>query len=188
MIISFARIPLTIFGRIHLRLILLACVWFSCLCYAQVPPIQSTGTRFAIVDMKRVIDGAPQFAAGKQRVIQELGAVEVRLKADEATLLQFKRKREQEATSLPKAELESLLRTIEASERALKRGREDFNQRLTLRTNEVVRDLERKIGEVIADVAKSQGVDAVISDEAAIYGNPKLDITDAVLLKLKSAR
>jgi len=188
MIILSARISPAITSRLCVRLVLIACVWVNCICYAQAPPVQNGGTRFAIVDMKRVIDGAPQFAAGKQRVIQELGAVEVRLKADEAALTALKLKREQEAASLPKAELESLLRTIEASERALKRGRNDFNQRLTLRTNEVVRELERKIGEVIADVAKAQGVDAVISDEAAIYGNPKLDITDAVLLKLNSAR
>lgn len=196
MIILSARFPLNISSRLCTRLFLFGCVLVATLSFAQPEPqaqaqAQSTasgGTRFAIVDMKRVIDGAPQFAAGKQRVIQELSAIEVRLKADESVLLELKRKREQQAATLPKAELESLLRTIEASERALKRGREDFNQRLTLRTNEVVRDLERKIGEVIADVAKAQGVDAVISDESAIYGNPKLDITDAVLLKLKSAR
>ena len=192
MIILSARFPLNISSRLYTRLVLLGFVLVATLSFAQPEPqAQSTasgGTRFAIVDMKRVIDGAPQFAAGKQRVIQELSAIEVRLKADESVLLELKRKREQQAATLPKAELESLLRTIEASERALKRGREDFNQRLTLRTNEVVRDLERKIGEVIADVAKAQGVDAVISDESAIYGNPKLDITDAVLLKLKSAR
>jgi outer membrane protein len=188
MTILFARRTAKFFTACFWASALAACVLMTAVVWAQSQSVQSGGTRFAIVDMKRVIDGAPQFAAGKQRVIQELGSIEIRLKADEAALLELKRKREQQAASLPKAELESLLRTIEASERALKRGRDDFNQRLTLRTNEVVRDLERKIGEVIADVAKSQGVDAVISDEAAIYGNPKLDITDAVLLKLKSAK
>ena len=85
-----------------------------------------------------------------------------------------------------KAQLEDWVRTIEASERALKRSREEFNQRLTLRTNEVVRELERKLGEVIAEVAKLQGADTVISTTATVYTNPRIDITDAVLAKLRA--
>lgn len=148
---------------------------------------QLAATRVAVVDMKRVIEGAPQYTAGKQRVITELASVEVKLKSDEAQLVALKRRRELEAPLMAKAQLEDLVRTIEASERALKRSREEFNQRLTLRTNEVVRELERKLGEVIAEVAKLQGADTVISTTATVYTNPRIDITDAVLAKLRAA-
>jgi outer membrane protein len=143
-------------------------------------------TRIAVVDMKRVIEAAPQYTAGKQRVVAELASVEIKLKADEAALAGLKKRRELEAPLMSKAQLDDLVRTIEASERALKRGRDEFNQRLTLRTNEVVRDLERKLGEVIAEVAKSQGADTVISTTATVYTNPRIDITDAVLAKLRA--
>ena len=135
--------------------------------------------------MKRVIEGAPQYTAAKQRVITELANVEVKLKADEAQLVALKRRRELEAPLMVKTQLDDLVRTIEASERALKRSRDEFNQRLTLRTNEVVRDLERKLGEVIAEVAKLQGADTVISTTATVYTNPRIDITEAVLAKLR---
>lgn len=158
---------------------------------AQTPPSpqsanQFAGTRVAVVDMKRVIEGAPQYTAGKQRVITELASVEVKLKSDEAQLVALKRRRELEAPLMAKGQLEELVRTIEASERAIKRSREEFNQRLTLRTNEVVRELERKLGEVIAEVAKLQGADTVISTTATVYTNPKIDITDAVLARLRA--
>ena len=149
------------------------------------PASQTSGTRVAVVDMKRVIEGAPQYTAAKQRVITELANVEVKLKADEAQLVALKRRRELEAPLMVKAQLDDLVRTIEASERALKRSRDEFNQRLTLRTNEVVRDLERKLGEVIAEVAKLQGADTVISTTATVYTNPRIDITEAVLAKLR---
>ena len=149
------------------------------------PASQTAGTRVAVVDMKRVIEGAPQYTAAKQRVITELANVEVKLKADEAQLVALKRRRELEAPLMVKAQLDDLVRTIEASERALKRSRDEFNQRLTLRTNEVVRDLERKLGEVIAEVAKLQGADTVISNTATVYTNPRIDITEAVLAKLR---
>ena len=149
------------------------------------PASQTVGTRVAVVDMKRVIEGAPQYTAAKQRVIAELANVEVKLKADEAQLVALKRRRELEAPLMVKAQLDDLVRTIEASERALKRSRDEFNQRLTLRTNEVVRDLERKLGEVIAEVAKLQGADTVISTTATVYTNPRIDITEAVLAKLR---
>ncbi len=144
------------------------------------------GSNIGVIDMKRIIDASPAFALGKQRVISELAALERKLRADEATLNALKIKRESQAASLPKAELDQLIRTIDASERALKRGREDFNQRLTLRTNEVVRDLDRKLGELIAEVAKSKGVDAVLSTSATVYANPRLDLTDAVIARLKA--
>jgi outer membrane protein len=163
-------------------LALLVCAW-SCLLLAQPEP---NAARFAVVNMKRIIDGAPQFAEGKRRVLQELGASQAQLNADEARLTELQRKRAQQGATMPKAELDTLLRTIEASERALKRGRDALNQKVTLRSNEVVRELEQKIGEVIAEVAKSQGYDAVLSDESAVYANPKLDITDAVLARLRA--
>lgn len=165
---------------------------FYALAQAQTVPSppqtvsQSVATRVAVVDMKRVIEGAPQYTAGKQRVIAELASVEVKLKADEAQLLALKRRRELEAPLMAKAQLEDLVRMIETGERSLKRSREEFNQRLTLRTNEVVRDLERKLGEVIAEVAKLQGADTVISTTATVYTNPRIDITDAVLARLRA--
>ena len=42
-------------------------------------------TRVAVVDMKRIVNAAPQFVAGKQRVIAELAGVERKLRSDEAT-------------------------------------------------------------------------------------------------------
>ena len=146
----------------------------------------SAGTKVAVVDMKRVIESAPQFTSGKQRVIAELASVETKLKADEAQIAALKNRRALEAALMSKAQLEELVRTIEASERALKRGREEFNQRLNQRTNEVVRELDRKLGEVIAEVAKSRGADMVISSTATVYTNPRLDITEAVLAKLRA--
>jgi Skp family chaperone for outer membrane proteins len=139
---------------------------------AQIP----AATRVAVVDMKRVIDSAPQFTAAKTRAIAELAGIETRLKADEAALAGLKRRRDVEAGLMSKAQLDALVRTIEVSERALKRGRDDFNQRMSLRINEVARELERKLSEVIG----------VISVTATVYTNPKLDITDAVLAKLRA--
>jgi outer membrane protein len=164
--------------------LLFASLWVSAT-LAQTSTAVAT-SNVGVIDMKRIIDASPAFAQGKQRVIAELASVERKLRADEATLNALKAKRESQAASLPKAELDQLIRTIDASERALKRGREDFSQRLTLRTNEVVRDLDRKLGELIAEVAKSKGVDAVLSTSATVYANPRLDLTDAVIARLKA--
>jgi outer membrane protein len=150
--------------------------------FAQSPQ----NAQIAVVDMKRVIEAAPQFIQGKQRVVAELASVEAKLKADEAQIAALKNRRMLEGALMSKTQLEELVRTIEASERALKRGRDEFNQRFIQRTNEVVRDLDRKLSEVIAEVAKARGAETVISSTATVYTNPRLDITDAVLAKLRA--
>lgn len=136
--------------------------------------------------MQRVIESAPQFVAGRQRVIAEFSSVEAKLKSDEVNLIALRKRRELEAALMSKAQLDELVRTIEAAERALRRGRDDLKQRLAQRTNEVVRDLDRELSEVIAEVAKARGADSVISSTATVYTNPRLDITDAVLQKLRA--
>jgi outer membrane protein len=145
-------------------------------------------TRIVFVDMQRVIDSSPQLIEGKKRVAAELLATEQKLRSDEAKLNALKAKRQAEAAVLTRAQLDDLVRTIEASERALKRGRDEFNQRLNTRTNEVVRELTRKLSDTIAEVAKAQGADAVISLNSTVYSNPRLDITEAVLVKLRGGK
>jgi outer membrane protein len=149
---------------------------------------QNAVGRIVFVDMQRVIDASPQLIEGKKRVAAELLATEQKLRADEAKLNALKAKRQSEATLMSRAQLDELVRTIEASERALKRGRDEFNQRLSARTNEVVRALTRKLSDTIAEVAKAQGADAVMNISATVYSNPRLDITEAVLTKLRSGQ
>jgi outer membrane protein len=152
----------------------------------QIPTAAPAAGTIGVIDMKRVIDASPAFLKGKQRVITELAAIEAKLRTDETALVALKQKREAEAAIMNKQQLEQLVRTIDVSERALKRGREDFNQRKTLRTNEIVRDLDRQLGDLIAEVAKAKGVDAVLSTSATVYANPKLDLTEAVIARLKA--
>jgi Skp family chaperone for outer membrane proteins len=167
-------------------LLALCCVLYAAQAFAQAPGI--TASKIAVVDMKRLIDAAPQFAAGKQRVIAELASIERALKLEEQKLGELKRRRETQGATLPPTELKSLLATIETTERAIKRGREDLNQRIASRTNEVVRDLDRTLSEMIAQVAKSQGADVVMSSTAIVYGNPRIDITDLVLARLRGSK
>lgn len=119
-------------------------------------------------------------------MVAEFSAVEAKLKIDESNLQALKKRRELEAPLMSKSALDELVRTIEAAERALRRGRDDLKHRLSQRTNEVVRDLDRELGEVIAEVAKARGAETVISSTATVYTNPRLDITDAVLQKLRA--
>lgn len=151
--------------------------------FAQAP---RTDSIIAVVDLQRVIESAPQFVTGRKRVVEEFASVEAKLKIDEANLQALRKRRELEAALMSKVQLDELIRTIEAAERALRRGREDLKQRLSQRTNEVVRDLDRELGEVIAEVAKARGADTVISSTATVYTNPRLDITDAVLQRLRA--
>lgn len=174
--------------RLSLRYCLLSLFCVICAAQALAQGTGLSASKIAVVDMKRLIDAAPQFAAGKQRVIAELASVERNLKLEEQKLVELKRRRETQGASMPPAELKSLFATIETTERAIKRGREDLNQRIATRTNEVVRELDRTLSEMIAQVAKAQGADVVMSSTAIVYGNPRIDITELVLARLRSGK
>lgn len=140
--------------------------------------------RVAYVNIQRVLDASPQMRAGLQQIKQEFGELERKLQTDEAALVALKTERERSAATLPQPELKQLLLKIEALERAIKRGRESYAQRVTVRSNEMQKAIERQIGEEIAAVAKQRSVEVVLDAETIVYGHPRLDLTDAVIARL----
>ena len=141
----------------------------------------------AYVNIQRVLDASPQMRAALQQIKQEFSELEGKLQTDEATLVTLKTERERFAATLPQPQLQQLLLKMESLERAIKRGREGYAQRVTVRSNEMQKAIERQIGEEIAAVAKLRSVEVVLDAETIVYGHPRLDLTDAVIARLTGA-
>lgn len=139
----------------------------------------------AFVRMQRLLDEAPQMQQARERIEQEFADARSELTQLEANIVALK---ERDASLLPAAEAEALRRRIEASERKLVRDREGLRGRLAARQNQLVDEVERAIGEVLGDLARERGVDVVLSaDDVVLYGNPRLDLTDEVLGRLRQS-
>lgn len=148
-----------------------------------IPTASAEGLAF--VRMQRLLDEAPQMQQARERIEQEFAEARSELTQLEANIVALK---ERDPALLPAADADALRRRIEASERKLARDREGLRTRLAARQNQLVDGVERSIGEVLGDLARERGVDVVLSaDDVVLYGNPRLDLTDEVLARLKRA-
>ena len=138
--------------------------------------------RIGYVDMKKVLDNAPQVLAGRARLDQEFRARndaieldEVRANALEARLAQG------DVSADSRVPLERDLREMR---RNITRRKEDLRDELSFRRTEEVQSLEEQINVAVQEIAERNGYDLIVSSPV-IYANPDLDITDMILEQLE---
>lgn len=140
--------------------------------------------RIGYVDMKRLLDSAPQVIAGRAELDIEFRPRNNQLLADEELLLQM----EQElaaASGLTREQIAARQREIRNLRRSIERRREDLAEELNFRRNQQIKELGDGIELAVETVAKQQGYDLVLSSPVA-YASEAIDITDEVLAFLET--
>ena len=139
--------------------------------------------RIGYVDMKRLLDNAPQVIAGRAELDIEFRPINDALLEDEARLLQM----EQElasATGLTREQGAAREREIRNLNRSIERRREDLADELNFRRNQQIKELGEEIELAVETVARREGYDLVLSSPVA-YASDAIDITDKVLTFLE---
>ncbi len=153
-------------------------------CASLLPVYAQETSHIAYVDMKHVLDNAPQVVAGRERLDQEFRPRDDAVKADEQQL-QAMQQQLAEGTGLDDESRTNLERDIRNLQRAVDRRREDLIEELNFRRNEIEQRLEETLELVIKFVAEAEGLDLVITDPVVLYYSPRIDITQKVLDRLK---
>jgi len=147
---------------------------------------QPAGTKIGYVDLKRVLDEAPQMVESRARLERDFSARDGAIKTAEAKLAALKQRYERDSAIMSKDDAEALKREIEATERANKRMVDEARNDLATR-QAAERDRNwQKMQDIIVEYARSQGYD-LIDASPPLYVSPRIDITDAVLDHLKRA-
>lgn len=153
---------------------------------AQSPAVApGAQSQVAFVDTKRLLDQAPQMTRWRERLQREFATRHRELEAEAASIVALKRKRDTDGALLGRTEAEQLTRQITAAERALRRARSELSSLESLRMNEAIDAIDRRIGEAAAKVARERGYNAVLTRESTLFLDPALDLTDAVLEQLR---
>jgi outer membrane protein len=151
-----------------------------------LPVGAQTGTKIGYVDLKRVIDDAPQMVESRARIEREFSARDAAIKTADAKLTALKQRYDRDSAIMSKDDAEALKREIEATERANKRMVEDARNDLAAR-QAAERDRNwAKMQDIIIEYARSQSYDLILATPP-VYASPRVDITDAVLDQLKRA-
>lgn len=149
---------------------------------AQAPPPATP--RIAYVDMKRLLDNAPQVVAGRQKLEREFAPRDTALKTDESRLATLRARHERDAALISRAEADALKREIDALERSIRRSRDALRDELKARSDQELDRSWREINNAVVEFAREQGIDLIVPSPV-VYASPRIDVTDQVLERLK---
>lgn len=145
--------------------------------------VQAQATRVGFVDMKRLLDAAPQLQESRQKIEREFASRDGALKSEEARLAELERTYANESALAPKAVADAAAREIEALRKSIERTRKRLRDEVRVRSDQEVAKQWPIIEAAVLGHAREQNLDLVVRD--VMYASPRIDITDAVLARLR---
>ncbi|HET7844800.1 MAG TPA: OmpH family outer membrane protein [Xanthomonadales bacterium] len=161
---------------------LLAAALLSFAALAQQPA--QAPTRIGYIDMKRVLDNAPQMHAGRALLQREFTERDAQLKTQEARLLELQERQRRDSAILPKDTADALAQQIETLDRGIRRMKQRLREELAARQIEESEKIYPAIQDAVIEYSREQGLDLVVQSPV-VYASATIDITDAVLARLK---
>jgi len=147
---------------------------------AQTP----TATKIGYVDMKRLLDNAPQVVAGREKLSKEFQPRDASLKTDEKRLDELRERQQKEGATMATTDADTLKREIDALDRSIKRNREAMRNDLKSRSDQELDKSWREINDAVVAFAREQSYDIIVPSPV-VYASARVDITDQVLDRLR---
>ncbi|MGA9341522.1 MAG: OmpH family outer membrane protein [Rhodanobacteraceae bacterium] len=164
---------------VHLLLVASAIGW------GGLAAAQSIAGKVGYVDMKRLLDNAPQVIASRQKLEREFASRDADLKADEARLAGLRAAQQKTAgDGADTTENDARKREIDALDRSIKRNRETLRAELKSRSDQELDRSWRDINNAVVEFARDNGYDLIVPSPV-VYASARVDITDQVLERLK---
>lgn len=145
---------------------------------------QPPAARIGYVDMKRLLDNAPQVIAGRQKLEREFAPRDSALSADERRLATMRSRYERDKDSMARDEAENLRREIDALDRSIRRNRDKLRDELKTRSDQELDRSWREINDAVIAFARENNIDLIVPSPV-VYASPRIDITDQVLERLR---
>lgn len=145
-------------------------------------PVMAQQLRVGYVDMKQVLDNAPQVLAGREKLDLEFRPRNETIEFQERQAQSMEDRLEMgDLTDDARTRLERELREMR---RNINRQKEDLRDELSFRRTEEVQKLEDQINQAVEQIARDGGYDLILSSPV-VYADPSLDITQLVLDQLR---
>jgi len=145
-------------------------------------PAAAQQLRVGYVDMKVVLDRAPQVLAGRDQLDLEFRARNDAIEFQEKQMkVMEERLQKGDIAEDSRTRLE---RELRETRRNINRQKEDLRDELSFRRTEEVQKLEEQINQAVERIARDNGYDLILSSPV-IYADPSLDITQLILDQLQ---
>lgn len=158
--------------------------WLMLLLALCMFPAAASDMKIGFVNAGKLLDEAPQAEAAQDRLREEFADREGELlELNEGVLALEEQLRDSE--EMTPRERQGLERELRSRRRELRRGQEEFREDLNIRRNQELAELQKLVGEVIAEVAQRDGFDLIVTEAAVLYRSERVDATGQVLLQLQ---
>jgi len=145
---------------------------------------QAADVKIGFVSIAKILSTSPQASAASKRLEQEFAPRKKALDDAVKALRRSEEKLAKDGAVMSDSQRRSLENDIRNQQRDLKRTGDEFREDFNLRRNEELSKFQKQVLDVINSVAKEQGFDLVINDQATLYASPQVDVTDKVLSRL----
>jgi len=145
-------------------------------------PATAQQLRVGYVDMKQVLDNAPQVLAGREKLDLEFRPRNETIEFQERQVQSMDDRLQM--GDLSEDARVRLDRELREMRRNVNRQKEDLRDELSFRRTEEVQKLEDQINEAVEEIARENGYDLILSSPV-VYADPSLDITQLILDQLK---
>lgn len=152
------------------------------LCTVIAAPAMAQQLRIGYVDMKQVLDNAPQVLAGREKLDLEFRPRNETIEFQERQAQAMDDRLQMgDLTEDARTRLDRELREMQ---RNVARQKEDLRDELSFRRTEEVQKLEEQINQAVDEIARNNGYDLILSSPV-VYADPSLDITQLILDQLR---
>lgn len=145
-------------------------------------PAMAQQLRVGYVDMKQLLDNAPQVLAGREKL-------DLEFRPRNETIEFQERQAQAMDDRLQRGDLSDdarirLDRELREMRRNVNRQKEDLRDELSFRRTEEVQKLEDQINQAVQEIARNNGYDLILSSPV-LYADSALDITQLILDQLR---
>jgi len=146
--------------------------------------LAATDYRIAVIDPTRIVEQSPQYEAARAQLQKEVGDREKKLIEQQKQIAELRKKLEKDAALMSEEEIQRLQNDIRNRDRKSKYAQAELREDFSLRQNELRNKLAKQVEEVVAELARDENIDLIVS-EGLVYYSKRMDISDKVIERLK---
>lgn len=150
---------------------------------ALSPVLAFAQVKVGFVNISKVLDKAPQAETARERIEREFAPRDRELLEQQKEIRALEDKLVKNGAVMSATERQRQESEIRSLKREIRRLQDEFREDLNLRRSQELSKLQRKVTEVIQELAKAENYDLVVTD-GVIYAGERVDITDKVIGQL----
>ena len=147
------------------------------------PSVSLAQVKVGFVNISKVLDKAPQAESARERIEKEFAPRDRELLEQQKEIRSMEDKLVKNGAVMSASERQRQESEIRSLKREIRRLQDEFREDLNLRRSQELSKLQRKVTEVIQEMAKAEGYDLIVTD-GVIYAGERVDITDKVIGQL----